>query len=376
MAFVLNSCGDKNNDSRKSAMLLYMAGNNSLGSDLKANINTILSNFVPSDHKELFVFYKGASGSDIIPKLYKVAKKKGAAKAELVTVKVYDINLISSSASTLNMIMNDVSALSDVTIIEDVLLSSHGGSWLPNKGVPAIVRGFGGENADANAIIEIDEMAKVFEQFNLNSILFDACFMGSIEVFYQLRNSAKYILASPAEILAEGINYTFATKYFTQTLSAEALTAIAEATNNMYKGEESDEGKPSFFQSNTLTLTDCSQLEELGKTIKTITKYGNSVAINKDAAPKVTYDGNGMYAGDYKEYLSNLIAKYGNNSEKNQLDEKWSKAFIHYCHTKFLLGKIDLTNSHGVAGYIEKGEINKAVSDYYRQLDWGKLITE
>lgn len=39
-------------------------------------------------------------------------------------------------------------------------------------------------------------------------ILFDACLMGNIEVLYQLRNKADYIIASPTEILVAGFPYT------------------------------------------------------------------------------------------------------------------------------------------------------------------------
>lgn len=371
VALTLVSCSTKEDNSRKSAMLMYMDANNSLTANLKDNLNTILSNFVPSEEKDIFIFFKGSYGSDLTPKLYKIVKKKKGEGGELSIVKSYNEGLISASATTLNLIMSDVSALPNITTIEDIILSSHAGSWLPFKNVPTIVRGFGDDATDKTQVIEIDQMAKVFEQYNLNSITFDACFMSSIEVLYQLRNSAKYILASPAEVLAAGIDYTFATKYFTQKMTKETLITIANATNELYKSSS----KPDlFFHSNTLTVTECAYLEDFGKLAKDIVKYDQS-KVNFEIATKVTYDADGKFASDYKEYLYKLIEKYGNSSEKTLLDAAWAKAFVHYAHTDFLLGKIDLTNSYGVAGYIYKEkQVSKIINDYYSTLDWGKLV--
>ena len=41
-----------------------------------------------------------------------------------------------------------------------------------------------------------------FQQGESEFILFDACLMSSIEVLYDLRDKAKYVIASPAELPA------------------------------------------------------------------------------------------------------------------------------------------------------------------------------
>lgn len=38
-------------------------------------------------------------------------------------------------------------------------------------------------------------------------LVFDTCFMSSIEVLYEMRNSFDYIVSSPTEVLATGFPY-------------------------------------------------------------------------------------------------------------------------------------------------------------------------
>ena len=60
------------------------------------------------------------------------------------------------------------------------------------------------------------DMAKAipFNKENLEFILFDACLMSSIEVLYDLRDKAKYVIASPAELPAPGFPYARVMPYF------------------------------------------------------------------------------------------------------------------------------------------------------------------
>lgn len=370
-ALLIVGCNKQYDGNRKSALLMYAATNNNLDVNIKDNINTILANFVPSEDKDIYIFFKGRYGNDVIPKLSKIVRNENGVGGKLMTVKSYSKDLICSSATTLNLILSDLSALHEITIIEDIILSSHGGSWLPYKNTPAIVRGFGDEQDAQKEVIEIDQMAKVMEQYNLNSIIFDVCFMNSIEVLYQLRNSAKYILASPAEVLAVGIDYAFATKYFTQKITKDVLIAIADGTNEFYKNSPEVE---LFYHSNALTVTECAYLEEFGNVAKNIAKYDKS-KVNFELSTKIIYDNDGKFASDYKEYLYKLIDMYGNSSDRISLDAIWSKTFVHYCHTDILLGKYTLKDSHGVAGYIYKEQkVDKSINDYYKTLDWSKLI--
>lgn len=82
-------------------------------------------------------------------------------------------------------------------------LWSHGEGWLPYEG--ANTRWIG---QDKTSYMNIQELCQVLEVApHLDFILFDACFMQSVEVAYELRNYADYFIASLTEIPGPGAPY-------------------------------------------------------------------------------------------------------------------------------------------------------------------------
>ncbi len=59
---------------------------------------------------------------------------------------------------------------------------------------------------DYNDEIDIADLKKALP-IKFDFIIFDACFMGSIEVIYELKDKAEYIIASPSEIISYGFPY-------------------------------------------------------------------------------------------------------------------------------------------------------------------------
>ena len=55
--------------------------------------------------------------------------------------------------------------------------------------------------------MDIRELAERLRPFHYDFLVFDACFMSSIEVLYEMRNSFDYIISSPTEVLATGFPY-------------------------------------------------------------------------------------------------------------------------------------------------------------------------
>ena len=56
------------------------------------------------------------------------------------------------------------------------------------------------------AYMDIREMAARLPG-HFSFILWDVCFMGGIEVAYELRNKTDYMIASPAEVISDGFPY-------------------------------------------------------------------------------------------------------------------------------------------------------------------------
>lgn len=105
---------------------------------------------------------------------------------------------------------------------------SHGDAWLPAKA--PIQRSICLDNGRNNysfsgTKMDIDAVAEVLAAFpRLEFIMFDACFMQAIEVAYELRHVARYIIASPAEIPNPGAPYErLVAPFFSVPFNAETV---------------------------------------------------------------------------------------------------------------------------------------------------------
>ena len=90
-----------------------------------------------------------------------------------------------------------------------LILGSHATGWLPSTNAQ-YSRSFGIDGDTSNAI-NIPELATTLEQSfpsgNLEFTLFDACMMGTAEVFYELRNATHYCVAFVMETPIAGFPY-------------------------------------------------------------------------------------------------------------------------------------------------------------------------
>lgn len=195
-------------------LVIYMAGENSL------------STYLQNDSLEI------AWGIDSLPEntrvvLYMDDTKStrlcvGAPGTPLQTVKSYDSNLCSTNSATMAYVLQDIFATYPAETY-GLIMCSHASGWLFDDpttrsadttaapGGPR--RSFGIDNgqrsgSNSGPKLNIPALAGVLAGCpHLDFLMFDACFMQCIEVAYELRNVADYIIASPAEIPAPGAPY-------------------------------------------------------------------------------------------------------------------------------------------------------------------------
>ena len=75
-----------------------------------------------------------------------------------------------------------------------LILWSHGTSWLP---AGSSLRSFGEDSGKQMNIPDLAENLPIKFDF----ILFDACLMGSVEVVYELKEKANFIISSSTETI-------------------------------------------------------------------------------------------------------------------------------------------------------------------------------
>lgn len=203
-------------------VLVYMAAENSLYPFVKGygNISGDLNEMIEGcknipDSCELLVYVDDLSN----PRIYVIDNKTTATKPlELVPELQYDDDSNSASPEVLNQMLKYMTTKHKAHSY-GVVLWSHGTGWIESeykaesksRGGKKTAFGIDNQNnaaSDDGPGMEISDLANVLEQYDsINFILFDACFMQSIEVLYTLRNSADYIIGSPAEIPGLGAPY-------------------------------------------------------------------------------------------------------------------------------------------------------------------------
>lgn len=100
----------------------------------------------------------------------------------------------------------------------------------------ALTRAYG---PDGEEYMSAGDLVEGLSEIKFDYVIFDVCFMSSIELLYDLKDNARYILASPAEIMGKGIPYhkvlplLFSRDYPIDRRLASAASAIVE----YYRGE-------------------------------------------------------------------------------------------------------------------------------------------
>ena len=166
-----------------------------------------------------------------------------------------------------------------------MIVGCHGLGWLPgNYGVQSrhvrsvsgkheaerlpLTRWFGGERYKT----DISALDKGIEQSGIGRmqyILFDDCYMSTVEVAYELRNSTRHIIACPTEIMAHGMPYDRLWPELSKRVPDYGR--ICDEFYNFYVSYTSPYG--------TISVIDCSQVEGMVGVMRDINRSGNLVTV-------------------------------------------------------------------------------------------------
>jgi len=212
-------------------VLVYMVANNNLG-----NGGYSPGEFDLDDIDEMRIAAKnGALGSN---RLILFHSRKGSVElkevtaTEVKTLKSYSTAFSAVEAANMRTVIADVKALAPARNY-GIVLWSHANGWL-QTGIeePAqIKRAFGD---DRGRSMNISTLASVLKGEDFDFVYFDCCFMGGVEVAYQLREVTPTVVASASELPSPGMPYDRTIPYL---IADEAdPVGAAEATFNYYNG--------------------------------------------------------------------------------------------------------------------------------------------
>lgn len=225
------------------AFFIYLSMDNSLSGFADQNIGELATATKADLRGGVIYALRDVQGADT--QLLAIFSPENSQKTYKITAKTYDENLDTSKAETLTRVWNDIQALTtaDSWVVS---LGSHANGWFPaamsaRRSVRTTSENYVsvGQNPMTRSLLEnhgslmdIDQLATAMEAMpKLDMLILDMCDMGGIESIYALRNTADYIVASPAEVINKGMPYD---KIVVDIFNPDTLMGAKEICDKFY----------------------------------------------------------------------------------------------------------------------------------------------
>lgn len=207
-------------------------------------------------------------------------------------------------------------------------IGCHGMGWLPVNPISRMLiaddatmhwdyraslltRYFGGRDKEHQTDISTLADAIKTSGLKMDYILFDDCYMATVEVAYELKDVTDHLVASTCEVMAYGMPYALMGQYMMGEPDYEAMCREFYGFYSTYD----------VMPCGTLSVTDCSQLDALASVMKDINQtyvFNQSDVSSLQAldgyAPTIFYD-----YGDYVDHLVDAADAERLNAFQRQL---------------------------------------------------------
>lgn len=214
-------------------VLIYMAADNSLSGLERSDINELKKGMAAlgTTNVHLLVYVDNKSQK---PQLVEYTAINGQVTENII--KTYEARN-SVGVEETREVFNDVFGDSRFKANSYGLVYwSHGDGWIPNP-LPS-TRWIGQDTGNGTYYMNLSDLTSILDDApHFDFILFDACFMFSVEVGYELRQYADYILGSPTETPGPGAPYDKIVPYmFADNAVIPMAQAYFKAYNDIYNG--------------------------------------------------------------------------------------------------------------------------------------------
>ena len=234
----------------------------------------------------------------------------------------------------------------------------------PVPGVKSMGYTVTGVNPTVAYETDIREIADLLP-FKLDYIIFDACFMGGVEVAYQFKDKCRYMCFSQTEILSDGMDYT---TMISDLLEGNRADLVSLATNYFNHYNLSSGSK----RSATISVVDCSKLGTLAAVCRNLFRNYDISKDNVDASKLQKYFYYTNHAWFYDLYS---IVQAAGASETELSDLQWAldECILYKAATPtFALYGFPIDTHSGLSMYLPEKERTQ-LNSYYRELTWNKL---
>lgn len=328
-------------------ILVYMAAKNSLAGFDASDIGEMLRANISSGCR-LLVF---RSPRGAAPQLYEISK------GELKSLKIYDDTVIGADSETLIQVLADARSMVN-SRQWGVVFWSHSTGWKGAVKAPAASRTFGFETGGYE--IELTDLADALRSVPpLEFLFFDSCYMGGVEVAYELRDCARYFVASPCEVPMSGMPYDLTLPSLFDSNTREGLKRAVDINVDYYL-DSPNERCPS-----TMALIDLSKMDNLARASKGA--YARSHA-PLDTPQQLSLTA--AYKNLFVDFEDFVLLTADEADDLAGVRRALSEAVVHERHTSLLWGDVPLLNMCGLS--VNPQPFNP---DYnYQNLSWFKDV--
>lgn len=391
------------------AFVMMSFGYNDIGSFLKKNIKEMENNYIPDggDEENLLFLYshgEGQDGKPEVPSLQRIYRNHAGdlMRANVMTFSEGDIpNTGENISKVLNCIRDRYRADS-----YGLLVSSHGSGWVP-PGYLSLPERFEGTSSDiwsaaqfakrrrANAPVpyvpreddgpavksigttwtdathkniyetDITELAEAIP-FKMDYIIFDACYMGGIEVAYELKDKCRWLCASQTEILGDGMDYS---RLLTRLLKTDVPAPEAVCTD-FYSLYENQTGT---YKSATISMIDCSRLDALAAVCRGIFRAHemNYDSCDRNALQQFFRNRNRDKQKWFYDLRSIIVAVGASETELADLDWALEQCVSYKASTEWFMSDFKINSFSGLSMYMPYPDRNY-LNKYYKGLAWNE----
>lgn len=246
-------------------------------------------------------------------------------------VKEYPSQL-SVNKNVMTQVLKDMISFAPTSKV-GLIAASHGSAWTNSIYMPrSSTRSFGqdGKGTDNTMLIKDmrDAMKSTGTKFDF--LLFDACYMGTAEVCYELSDVTNYLIASVMEVPAYGFPYEVSMDYLYEG-TVDGYKNICQAYIDFYK-QRCEKGNHAW---GTIALVDSKEMKALATSVKNVFMDENMKNMHFDKhfisseVQEYGRDGGSEIAYDMKGVMMQLKSLLRNGDELDLFNEQLEKTILY-----------------------------------------------